>query len=71
MCLTEFNQEVYTESVKEEGRIEGRAEALAEGLEALVATLKQLITDNEGIFQLVIKNDAYKNLTREEVFKYL
>jgi len=71
VCLTEFNQEVYTKSVKEEGRIEGRAEALAEGLEALVATLKQLITDNEGIFQLVIKNDAYKNLTREEVFKYL
>ena len=67
VCLTEFNQEIYKESVKEEGRIEGRAE----GLEALVATLKQLVTDNEDIFQMVVKNSTYSNLTREEVFKYL
>ena len=71
VCLTEFNQEIYTESVKEEGRIEGRAEALMEGLEALVTTLKHIVTDNEYIFQMVVKNDTYKNLTREEVFKYL
>lgn len=75
VCLTEFNQEIYTESVKEEGRaegrIEGRAEALVEGLEALVTTLKHIVTDNEDIFQMVVKNDTYKNLTREEVFKYL
>ena len=71
VCLTEFNQEIYTESVKEEGRMEGRAEALVEGLEALVTTLKHIVTDNEDIFQMVVKNDTYKNLTREEVFKYL
>lgn len=71
VCLTEFNQEIYTESVKEEGRMEGRAEALVESLEALVTTLKHIVTDNEDIFQMVVKNDTYKNLTREEVFKYL
>ena len=75
MYLTEFNQEIYTESVKEEGRIEGRiegrAEALVEGLEALVTTLKHVVADNEDIFQMVVKNDTYKNCTREEVFKYL
>lgn len=83
VCLTEFNQEIYTESVKEEGRaegrmegrmegrIEGRAEALVEGLEALVTTLKHVVADSEDIFQMVVKNDTYKNLTREEVFKYL
>lgn len=63
MCLTEYNQEVYTESVKEEGR--------AEGLEALVATLKQIVTNNEEIYRMVVNNNAYKYLTREEVFKYL
>lgn len=42
-----------------------------EGLEALVTTLKHIVTDNEDIFQMVVKNDTYKNLTREEVFKYL
>lgn len=79
VCLTEFNQEIYTESVKEEGRIEGRiegraeglTEGRAEGLEALVATLKQIVTDREELFQMVIKNDTYKDLTREDVFKYL
>ena len=71
VCLTEFNQEIYTESVKEEGRAEGRAEARAEGLEALVATLKQIVTDNEEIYRLIVNNITYKHLTREEVFKYL
>lgn len=67
MCLTEFNQEIYTESVKEEGRAEGRAE----GLEALVVTLKQIFTENEDIFRMVTQNKAYRDLSREEVFKYL
>ncbi len=71
MYLTEFNQEIYTESVKEEGRAEGRVEGRAEGLEALVFTLKQIFTDNEDIFRMVTQNKAYRDLSREEVFKYL
>lgn len=67
VCLTEYNHEVYTESVKEEGRVEGRAE----GLEALVTTLKQIFADKEEIFRMVVNNDMYKHLTREDVFKYL
>lgn len=71
VCLTEYNHEVYTESVKEEGRAEGRAQARAEGLEALVTTLKQIFADKEEIFRMVVNNNMYKHLTREDVFKYL
>jgi len=51
----------------QQGLEQGRAEALI----ALVDTVKNFTNDKEEIYQAVIKNEAYKNTPREEVFKYL
>lgn len=52
---------------EEKGRREGRAEALF----ALIDALKDVYTDKEDIYQRVISYESYRNLSREEVFKYL
>lgn len=52
---------------EEKGRREGRAEALF----ALIDALKDVYTDKEDIYQRVISYESFKNLSREEVFKYL
>ena len=67
MCLTEFNEKVFVEAIREEGREEGR-EA---GLKALVDTLKQLQPDEESIYQKIIENENYKDVLREDVIKYM
>ena len=54
-----------------EGRAEGHAEGLEQGLSVLVNSLKDFITDKEALYQAIIKNEAYKDTPREEVFKYL
>ena len=63
MCLTEFNEKVFVEAIREEGR-----EA---GLKALVDTLKQLLPDEESIYQKIIENENYKDVLREDVIKYM
>ena len=59
------------ESWKEEMIRIGHTEGLAEGLAALVNSLKDFITDKETLYQAIIKNEAYKDTPREEVFKFL
>ena len=54
-----------------QGHAQGHAEALEQGLSALVNSLKEYITDEEDLYQAIIKNEAYKNTPREEVLKYL
>ena len=54
-----------------EGHAQGHAEALEQGLSALVNSLKEYITDEEELYRAVIKNEAYQNIPREEVLKYL
>ena len=36
VCITEFDEKVYTDSIREEGREEGRAEGREEGIKALI-----------------------------------
>ncbi len=40
MCITEFQEAVYEDSIREEGRSEGRGEGLAVGLKNIVLLLK-------------------------------
>ena len=47
------------------------AEERKEGISALVNSLKYFIKDEEILYQAVIKNEIYKNVSREEVLKYL
>ena len=43
---------------------------LERGLEALVNSLKEFITDEETLYQAVIKNEAYKDTPRADIQKY-
>ena len=52
-------------------RREGREEGKQEGLAALVSSLRNFIRDAEDIYLAVIKNEAYKDTTKEEVLKFL
>ncbi len=56
---------------REEGRAEGRELGIGIGLEALVKSLQSFITNTEELYQAVIKNEAYKDTSREEIMKYL
>ena len=43
---------------------------LKKGLKALVQSLKEYIKDFDSLYNAVIRNEEYKNVSREEVMKY-
>lgn len=49
---------------------DGRAEGKREGLKALVRTLKCLLQDFNAVYEAVIKNDEYHDVTKEQVLDY-
>lgn len=49
----------------------GIEKGIEKGLAALVRSLKEFITDKEMLYEAVIKNEEYKNVTRSQVEKYL
>ena len=53
-----------------EGRNEGLIEGRTEGLKALIATLKTLISDEEVLYQTVIQQEVYKDISKETILKY-
>ena len=65
------NRDEGREEGIEIGLKQGMEQGLEQGLSALVTTIKGFTTDAEEIYQAVIKNEAYKDTPREEVFKYL
>ena len=67
VTITEFNQEVYENGIREEGIQQG----LEQGLKVLVQALAHSITDTEKLYQIVIQSEEYKDRTREQVLKYL
>ena len=66
VCITEFDEKVYTEGIREEGREEG----LDLGLKALVCSLKDFLPDFEAVYHAIIKNKEYSNISIEQVKKY-
>lgn len=54
----------------EDGREEGLEEGREEGLRALVFSLSLLLPDSNAVYQAVIKNEVYGNISREQVMKY-
>lgn len=54
-----------------EGRAEGRAEAKEEGLCALVSTLKEFCPDFQSLYERVIANPIFSDVSEEAVKKYL
>ena len=43
---------------------------MEKGLKALVQSLKEYIPDFDSLYKAVIRNEDYRNATREEVMKY-
>ncbi len=60
-----------SQGILEDGIAIGEARGEARGLAALVASLKNFIVDTEELYQVVIKNETYRDTPREEVLKYL
>ena len=70
VCITEFDEKVYTDGIREEGREEGRREGHEEGLKALVESLQDFLPDFDSLYAAIIKNEAYKNVTKQQAMKY-
>lgn len=75
VCLKEFNEKVFVEAIREEGREEGlvvgREEGLKQGLKILVDVLQEFLPDEESIYRKIIENENYKDVLREDVAKYM
>ena len=78
MCITEYNEQetmyAIREEAREEGREEGiekgREEGIEKGLKALVNTLKKYTSNIETLYEAVLENEEYANVTLEQVKKY-
>lgn len=55
---------------KERGRREGEQVAIKKSVKVLVDSLKKFSTDIEAIYNVVLENELYKHITREQVEKY-
>lgn len=66
MTLTEYDEQEQMQLFKNEGREEG----WEKGLKALVESLKSFLPNFESLYDVIIKNEDYKNVTKEQVRKY-
>ena len=65
MCLTEYNEKVYTDSIRAEGHAEGLAEGLAEGAAQFGKLVQVLLAENRvDLVQLVSTDEK----AREEYY---
>ena len=55
IVLTEFDEEAFVKDIREEG------------LHALVTSLKQFIRSPQELYQVVISNECYKDVTFDEI----
>ena len=53
------------------GMEKGIEKGIERGLKALVCSLKRYIRDFESLYSAVTENEDYRNVTRDEVRKYL
>ena len=67
--LTKAVEKEVSEMCNYATAIENRG--IEKGLKALVRSLKKYIEDFETLYSAVIENEDYRNVTREEVRKYL
>ena len=71
MCnLSEYIEEKGIAKGIKEGMEKGIEEGIEKGLSALVNSLKDYV-QGEALYQAIIKNEVYKDVSREDVFKYL
>lgn len=62
--------DMYIERLKAEERKNGEQQGIQQGMQSLVNSLRPFIGDFEQLYQAVIANEIYANVTKEEVAKY-
>ena len=82
MVLTEYDEaktmQMLKEEAHEEGRVEGRAEGKKEGkaeeheggIKAIVNSLSKYISDPKKVYEEVISNPQYSDVSIDDVYKY-
>ena len=61
----------YATAIENRGIEIGIEKGIEKGLKALVCSLKRYIRDFESLYSAVTENEDYRNVTRDEVRKYL
>lgn len=59
-----------SDRIEEKGIAQGIEQGIEQGLAALVATLKPLLPDIQAVLEAIRKNEAYAEVTEEQVRKY-
>ncbi|MDE7211996.1 MAG: hypothetical protein K2O03_11230 [Lachnospiraceae bacterium] len=79
MVLTEFDEEAFVRDIRaegveegfvqgrEQGREQGRAQEREQSLRTLVASLKKFVESPRELYELIIANDYYKDLSFDEI----
>ena len=60
----------YADSIERKAMDRGFKEGLEQALKALVYSLSKFEKDFDSLYEVVIRNDVYKDVTREEVMRY-
>ena len=60
----------YATAMENKGIEKGEERGIEKGLKALVNSLKEYIKDFEDLYAAVIRNEEYKDVTRDAVRKY-
>ena len=66
----EKGDEIYMCYIAEEIEEKGIEKGIEKGLSALVMSLKPFISDFHELYQAVIQNDIYRNVTEAQVRKF-
>ena len=67
MSILEFDAEREWRLIREAEYQYGVEDGIEQGLKALVDSLKTLLPDIDAVYNAVIKNEIYKNITKEQV----
>ena len=70
MSILEFDAEREWRLIREAEYQYGVEDGIEQGLKALVDSLKTLLPDVDAVYNAVIKNEIYKNITKEQVEEY-
>lgn len=68
VCITEFDEKVYTDGIREEGREEGRAEGLEQGIKSMIEIFRELGINQENAS---VKLKEKFNLDNTQALLYL
>lgn len=70
MSIFEFDAEKEWKLMREAEYQYGVEDGIERGLSALITTLKKRLLNLEEVYNAVIENEVYKDVTREQVEKY-